>query len=114
MRRAKPYLGLGQQRAPVFVELQTPADAIKQFDAQRGLELRQGGAGRRLRARDAIGRRTCAAAARRGQKDLQLTQVQAQALERRLIGFIDHYERYYLIFYFMTYAYYQIHERKFD
>ena len=75
-------LGLGQQRAPVFVELQAPADAVKQFDAQRGLEIRQRGAGRRLRARDAIGRRTCAAAARRGQKDLQLTQVHAQALER--------------------------------
>ena len=58
---------------------------------------------------DAIGRRACAAAARCGQKDLQLTQVHAQALERQLIGFIDHYERYYLIFYFMTSAYYQIH-----
>ena len=39
-------LGLGQQRAPVFVELQAPADAVKQFDAQRGLEIGQRGAGR--------------------------------------------------------------------
>ena len=39
-------LGLGQQRAPVLVEQQAPADAVEQFNAQCRLEFGQRGAGR--------------------------------------------------------------------
>jgi hypothetical protein len=87
-------LRLGQQCAAVFVEHQPAADAVEQQHADRGFQVGQRAARGRLRARDAVGRRAGAAAARGGHEHFELAQVEAQPLRGLLICFSGHGERY--------------------
>ena len=71
--------GARQQRAAVLVQHQPSADAVEQRCAEGRFEVGERGAGGRLRARDALGGGAGRAAARGGDEDFELAQVQAQA-----------------------------------
>ena len=73
---------LRQQRAPVVVQQQPPAHAVKQAQRQQALQLLDGRAGGRLRQRQFGTGRRGAAGLRDGNKNLQLAQCQAKHVHR--------------------------------